>query len=219
MGKVGDRGHAVHRMVEDQLRPLGRAHVGEHLRFEPGSNEELADDFGRRRRRSAWMERPEPGRRVQLVFDLVITVADPAHEGDRRDQRPVAVAGQQLLGADAVLDGHEHGVGEPFRERRHRCVHLRGLGRHDAQVEFGQGSRVGRGEHRGGEVRLARDREPVFVEGVRVLFPPHQHRHLGFTSQVHRAQAADHPGADDADPLQGHISFPRQRPSRETRRR
>ena len=67
-----------------------------------------------------------------------IGVFRPAHKRHRRDQRPVPVTVDDLLGTQAVLDRHDPRTGEPAGERLGRALEAGRLRRDDAHVEVGR---------------------------------------------------------------------------------
>src|SRR5919106_1566548 len=199
--ELRERGHGVHRRVEDELRPLRRQQVGEGLRLEARVEEEplhLADPLVRRTRARV---RAQPRGRVELVLDVRVVVAVAAHEGHGRDDLPVAVTPHDLLGAEAVLDRHHGRVGGVTGECRRRGAKLCGLRGQDHQVEPGQLGRVGGRPQARGEVVLPGDPEAPLLEGARVPGAPRQHPDVGDRREVGRVEAADDAAAHDADAL------------------
>ena len=106
----GQRGDAVHGRVEDQLRPARGLQVGHWLHLQPRLGDQRRCALGEGER-SVVIGR-QPGRRVEHVLDVVVGELRPAHEGDRRELRPGAVLPDRLLGAQAVLNGHDRAVAE-----------------------------------------------------------------------------------------------------------
>ena len=130
-----------------------------------------------------------------------VVVARAAHEGDTRDERPVAVSAHDLLGAEAVLDGHDHRVSETAGERACSFVEPSRLRRHDRDVELRQLRRIGGGVDAARELGAAGDLETLGLERPRVFGPARQDPDIGDAAQVSRVEAADHAGSDDAHTL------------------
>ena len=63
--------------------------------------------------------RAEPGLGVEDVLDVRVGVLGTAHEGDRRDDRPVAVGADDLLRAEPVE--HRHHIASGTARERLRC--------------------------------------------------------------------------------------------------
>ena len=110
-----------------------------------------------------------------------------------------------LFEAEAVLDRHEHSLWAVARHGSDRCLHLGGLGGHDAEVELGQVGGIGDGVDVGEEVGLARDAEPLGVEEVGLFPTAYQDPHLRLGCEMAGAQTPDGSGADHSDPLERHV--------------
>jgi hypothetical protein len=128
-------------------------------------------------------------------------VANPAHEGHRGDERPVAARADDLLGAEAVLDRHHRRLGQAAAERRGGGVEVGRLRRDDDEIGAGELGRVARRPKLRGEVALAGDPQAVALERGRVFGTPGQHGDVGDPREVRRVQAPDHAAADDAHAL------------------
>ena len=79
-------------------------------------------------------ERADPRRGVEDVLDVVVRVARAAHERDGGEERPVAVSGDDLLRAEAVLDRHDRRVREAPLERRSERLEVGALAREDGEL-------------------------------------------------------------------------------------
>ena len=195
----GQRGDAVHRRVEDQLRPLRGEQIRKRLGLQPGRDEQLGNLMRAVERRVA--VRPEPGRRVEDVLDVGVGVPRAAHEGDGGDERPVAVGPDDLLGAEPVLDRHHGRARQPALEPRRNGLEVGALRRENRQVGVRQRGRVVGRPHPRSEVVAPAHAQAVLLERPRVLCPPRQHPDLGDLREVGGEEAADRAGARDADAL------------------
>jgi hypothetical protein len=65
------------------------------------------------------------------------------HEGDRGNDRPVTIAGNQFLATEAILHGHDHCMGEMAVHDARAFFHCIGLGRDNDQVDLAQVGRIG----------------------------------------------------------------------------
>ena len=126
------RGDAVHRRVEDQLRPLRRPQVGERLGLQPARVDQLGDPARVRLRRAAI--RPDPGRGVEDVLDVRVAVARAAHERDGGEERPLAVRRHDLLRTEPVLDRHHGRAGSVAFEPRRERLEVGALARQDREL-------------------------------------------------------------------------------------
>ena len=161
--------------------------------------------------------------RVEDVLDVVVAVARPAHEGDGGEERPVAVRGDDLLGAEPVLDRHHRRVREPPCELRGERLEVGALAREDRELGvLRQVGRIGRRGELRGEVGAAGDAQAVLAQRRRVLLAPRQHRHVGDAREMPGEERADRAGAGDDDlsrPDLGHGSVSSRPPLRPAGRR
>ena len=187
--QVGQRGDGVHGRVEDQLRPLRRAKVGERAGAQARVDEQLLDLLrllvGRRPG-----EGPEPRLGVELVLDVRVGVADAAHERHGGDQRPVAAAR-----AGAPRRRGRSGSSSSSRPAQRpasaaaassSCVALVAT---MPRSKSGSSAGSAVANTRGGEVGLAGDPQAAVVQRLRVLVAARQHADLG-----HRARGAPRRG-------------------------
>ena len=140
VGEARQRGDAVHRRVEDQLRPLRRAQIGERLRLQPARDDQLRDPARVRLRRAA--VGADPGGGVEDVLDVRVAVTRAAHERDRGEERPLAVRRHDLLRTEPVLDRHHGRSRERAFEPRRERLEVGALARQDR--ELGVGGQRGR---------------------------------------------------------------------------
>ena len=84
-------------------------------------------------------------------------------------------------------------------EGRRSLVDMGRLGREDAQVGIPELGRIRCRLELGREVVAAGDAEAVLLECLRVLLAPRQDDDVRYLREMRRVQAADRPGADDAD--------------------
>ena len=195
--EVCQRRHRVDRRVENQLRPLRRPQILERPRLQSGADDQVGCALHRLVRRLAVRSEPRLG--VEDVLDLGVAATVPAHERDSRDERPVAVAADDLLRPEPVLDGHDRRTRKVALERGGRLIQVSRLGRHDAQVGIPELGRIGGRLERRREVVAAGDAQAVLAQRTRVFLPPREHDDLRHLREMRRVQAADCPGPDDAD--------------------
>src|SRR3954453_1459892 len=193
----GQRRDGVHGRVEDQLRPLRGAQVVERLRLQACPVEQSRDGAGVVWRRPARWTDPRLG--VEHVLDVSVGMPSAAHEGHGREQRPVAVLGDDLGRADSVLHRHHHRAGPVAAELRRDLRDIAGLGREDHQVRLRQATGRCRRRDARREVGAAADTEAVCVERSGVLLAAGQRRHLGGACEEACKEAADHADSRNAD--------------------
>jgi hypothetical protein len=121
---------------------LRRAQIVERLRLETRRHDELGDGAGLVRRRVA--VRTDPRRRIEDVFDVGVAHPGPAHERDRREERPVAVRADDVFRTEPVLHRHHGGPRElPFETLR-EGFEVAALAGDDEQVGAQLGGIAGR---------------------------------------------------------------------------
>ena len=209
VGEAGERGDGVHRGVEDQLGPLRGPQIGKRLDAESRTRHQGGDVLhGPERRR---LVRPDPGLGVEHVLDVRVGVARAAHEGDARDDRPVADAAHGLLGAEAVQHRHDRRVRKAPAQRRRGRLEAAGLGRDDAEVERWQ--RGGSAEARTRDRRSLRPlmRSPSRSSAAASAAPARQDRDVRDRGQMAREEAADGARPDDAHALHAATALPARR--------
>ena len=130
-----------------------------------------------------------------------VRVTRPAHEGDGGDERPMTVMPDDLLGPEAVLDGHDRRAVEAAFEGGGRRLEPGGLRGHDAEVELRQLVRIGRGGERGVEVAATRDAQAVAFQRLGVVVTAGEDADLGNLREMGGEKASDDAGSHDADPL------------------
>ena len=84
-------------------------------------------------------------------------------------------------------------------EGRRSLVEMSRLGREDAEVGIPELGRIRCRLELGREVVAAGDAEAVLLECLRVLLAPRQDDDVRYLREMRRVEAADRPGADDAD--------------------
>jgi hypothetical protein len=131
-------------------------------------------------------------------------MTDPRHERDRRDERPVAVGADDVLGPEPVLDRHHRGARKQSGQASSRRVQVRRLRGQDGQVDIGQISGIRRRRDRRRELALARDPEAALRERQRVILTSREHPDVRHLREMGRVEAADHPRSNDADALDRH---------------
>ena len=133
--QAGQGGDAVHGGIEDELRPLGRAEVGQRLGLKARLREQCGDRL--HALEGGVPIRAKPRRCVEDVLHVRVGVLRSAHERHRGHERPVAVTADHVLRAQAVLDGHDRRAREAALERGRGHLESGCLRRDDAQVEVG----------------------------------------------------------------------------------
>ena len=108
-------------------------------------------------------------------------------------KRPVAVAADDLLGAEAVLHGHQRRFGPVAAERGRGRVELRRLRRDDREVGFGKVRRIGGGAHLGDERVPPRHAQSLLDERAGVLLPPAEDRHVASRARGGRRRGCRSP--------------------------
>src|SRR5438067_6419628 len=100
--ELRQRGDAVHRRVEDQLRPLRRAQVRERLRLQAARLDQLGSTARVALRCAAIGADPRRG--VEDVLDVRVAVPRADAEREGREERPLAVRGDELLRLESILN-------------------------------------------------------------------------------------------------------------------
>ena len=198
VSQAGQGRDAVHRRIEDQLRPLGGKQVRKRLGLQTGVHQQPSDLLHALERGVA--VRPEPRRRVEDVLNVRVGMLGAAHEGDRGHERPVAVCPNDLLGTETVLDGHDRRAVEAPAERVGRRLDAARLRRDDAEVELGQIPDIRCRRDARCEVVAAADTQALRVERTRMVGAASEDEHLRDGGEMRCEQAADRAGADDARP-------------------
>ena len=130
-----------------------------------------------------------------------VVVTGAAHEGDAGDDRPVAVATDDPLRTEPVLNRDDRRVREASLECRCRRVERGSLRRDDRDVEFGDLVRIVRCANRAAELGAPGHPQPLRLKGAGVLAPAREHPDVRDPAEMRGVEAADHTGPDDADSL------------------
>ena len=109
------------------------------------------------------------------------------------------MAADNLLGAEAILNGHDAAVAEPAFELRRRSFDVVCLGRNDRKSGLRQSGGIGGRMGPADKVRTARDPNAVLRHRGRVLGTPAEQRHVGDPREVGGEEAADHAAPDHPD--------------------
>ena len=163
----GERRNRVDGRVEDQLRPLRRPQIRERTRLQAGAldqGRELLD-----RVVVSAVVRAEPRLGVEDVLDVGVVVAGAAHEGDAGDDRPVAVATDDPLRTEPVLNRDDRRVREASLECRRRRVERGSLRRDDRDVELRDLVRIVRRANRAAELGAPGHPQPLRLKRAGVL--------------------------------------------------
>ena len=114
------------------------------------------------------------------------------------------MAGDDGLGAEAVLHGHHHRVAGVAVQPRGGQLEVERLAGDDADVKRRQRRRVVGGEKLDVAFVLAADPQAVLAQHRRVLGAAGQHADLADGAEMARQQAADRAGPDHADARDRH---------------
>ena len=133
------------------------------------------------------------------VLDVRVGMPRPAHERHTRDERPVAVAAHDLLGAEPVLDGHERRADEGPLQPRGHALEVDALAGEDDEVLLAEVRRLRGSTDTADQVAPARNAQTLALERLRVRAATGQHAHLRDLGEMGGEETADRAGADDAD--------------------
>src|ERR1700756_3925890 len=99
MWQPRQRRNTIHRCVEYELRPLRRSRILERLGLQSPGHNQVGRFFDHGERSVAGLEGSHPGRGIQLVLDMGITVACAAHKCGRADYISSRMLRDDLLAA------------------------------------------------------------------------------------------------------------------------
>ena len=109
------------------------------------------------------------------------------------------MAADNLLGAEAILNGHDAAFAEPAFELRRRSFDVVCLGRNDRKSGLRQPGGISGRAGPADKVRTARDPNAVLFYSSRVLGTTAEQRDVGDSREVGGEEAADHAAPDHPD--------------------
>src|SRR6266849_3399265 len=190
---------AVHRRVEDQLRPLCRLGIFKGLSFQAGGDDERGSVLDDGKGRAARLERSHPGRRVEFILDVCVAVTSAAHKSGAANNVTASMAGDNLFTTQTVLRGQHSAFVEAVADGTNGLLDLNGFGGYDSEIEIGQLRRVGGGFQLDGNFVASGNVEAVAVQRAGVLFAADVRPDLGYARQMGCIERTDRATSDDAD--------------------